>query len=94
MVTPSEGYEVTGLPLMYPYNGMKLDADETIVIDMQNHSLTWTNNNFHGQQNIAENGILSFMMDGETQSASGNAVGYRFSRFGTTPSTPTDPSGR
>lgn len=39
MVT-SEGFEVTGLPLMYPYNGMELGVNETIVIDMQNHSLT------------------------------------------------------
>lgn len=87
MVT-SDGLEITGLPLMYPYNGMELGINETIVIDMQNHSLTWTNSNTHGQQNIAERGILFSMMDGETQSASGNAVEYRFSRFDTTPSTP------
>lgn len=76
---------------------MELGINETIVIDMQNHSLTWTNSNIHGQQNIAENGILFSMMDGETQSASVNGVGYRFTQFDTTPTTPTtptDPRGR
>lgn len=89
MIT-SDGFEITCLPLMYPYNGTELDDSETVVIDMQNHSLTWANSNVR-QQNMASMGIQFSMMDGETQSASGNAVGYKFSRFDTTPSTPADP---
>lgn len=93
MVTWSDGIEITGLPLMYPYPITSSNGG-TIVIDTQNHSLTWTNNNVSGQQNIAANEIQFAMMDGETQSASENVVAYRFSRFDTTPSTPTDPSDR
>lgn len=83
MVTLSEGIEITGLPLMYPYYGDEPFDDNTIIIDTQNHSIILKSSNFTDPVNIAERPTNYSMQDfpfSETLPDSGNAVVYRFIR--------------
>lgn len=93
MVT-SEGFEVTGLPLMYPYYADKSDDGETIIIDTQNHSIILKSSNFTDPVNLAELPFGCSMQDfpySETLPDSGNAVVYRFTRASEEPKEPVIP---
>ena len=90
MVT-SEGMEITGLPLMYPYYAGELRDGETIIIDTQNHSIILKSSNFTDPINLAELPIGCSMQDfpySETLPDSGNAVVYRFARASEEPEEP------
>lgn len=94
MVTLSEGFEITGLPLMYPYYANKLLDGETIIIDTQNHSIILKSSNFTDQVNLAELPFGCSMQDfpySETLPDSGNAVVYRFARASEEPEEPVIP---
>lgn len=93
MVTPSEGFEITGLPLMYQHwNGLSLDA-VIRVIDAENH---YYSEKYTGvSTNIADFPIICAFADfpvGETPS-SGNSVWYRFTHEepGLVPAEPVNP---
>lgn len=79
MITPSEGYEITGLPLVYPY------SSDLFVIDTQNNSLIYRNSDRTNPENWAFSGFMCAMADfplDQERPASGNAVEYRFTRSG------------
>ena len=85
MVTWSEGIEITGLPLMYPYNAYEPIDGQTIIIDTQNHSIIIRNSNsFVSEINLALSPGIDFAMQdipySETLPTSGNAVLYTFTR--------------
>lgn len=90
MVTSSEGFEVTGFPLMYPYIDGIPSGSSTVVIDVENHYYSWKITNSTDSINMVEFPIRFGFTDipkGET-SSSGNAVEYEFTRFGVTSEEP------
>ena len=85
MVTWSEGIEITGLPLMYPYDAHKPIDGQTIIIDTQNHSIIIRNSDFPIPEiNLALSPGINFTMQdipySETLPTSVNAVNYNFTR--------------
>lgn len=83
MVTPSEGFEITGLPFMYPYwNRLSSDGDIR-VIDAENHYYSEKHtgaSNSDVPRNIVDSPIICAFADfpaGEPPS-SGNSVWYNF----------------
>lgn len=83
MVTLSEGFEITGLPLMYPYDGYEPIDGQTIIIDTQNHSIIIRNSNsFVPEINLAlPPGINCAMQDiPYSEILPTNAVNYNFTR--------------
>lgn len=85
MVT-SEGFEVTGLPLMYPYWEGLPSVNMIRVIDAENHYYSEKPTNFTGSINLVDFPISIHLIDipfGET-SSSQNVVEYNFTPFGGT----------
>ncbi len=84
MITPSEGQENTGFPLMYPYDATGY-SDVTTVIDTQNHSITLSDSRGLDPVNIASRqirfGMQDFPWDVEPLPTSGNKVFYSFTRY-------------
>lgn len=96
MVTLSEGFEVTGFPLMYPYIDGISSGSSTVVIDVENHYYSQKITNSTDSINMVEFPIRFGFTDipsgneeqkGET-SSSGNVVEYEFTRFGVTSEEP------
>lgn len=83
MITPSEGFEVTGLPLMYPYwNGIP-SSSTTVTIDVENHYYSKINTNLTNSINVADDPLSVSLRDSQDPNdTSGNAVLYTFTRFG------------
>ena len=85
MVTPSEGFEITGLPLMYPYWSEPSLDTITTVIDTENHYYSEKHTDYTNSMNFASFPIVASFADfpnSETLPDSGNAVLYTFTRFG------------
>ncbi len=80
MIT-SEGFEVTGLPLMYPYwNGPSLNTI-TRVIDTENHYYSEKPTNLTGSVNLADFPTpfdFTDISNDSPDSTSGNRVSYIF----------------
>lgn len=87
MGTLSDGIEITGLPLMYPYwDGTTNPA----VIDVENHSVIIRRNEMTSPVNLLLNPIYIPLIDSQdTNNTSRNAVMYLFTPFGVTPKDPT-----
>ena len=80
----SEGFEVTGLPLMYPYwNGPdQIINTTTMVIDTENHYFSEKNPNIITSVNLANFPITIELADFQSSDvSSGNVVLYNFTRF-------------
>lgn len=82
MVTFSDGFEVTGLPLMYPYfDGFS----SSIVIDVENNSVIFRNSEMTGSMNLVSSPIYVPLIDSQyPDDTSRNAVDYTFIPFGGT----------
>lgn len=95
--TPSEGLEITGLPLVYPYNEGSTDST-TIVINTQNHSLIHRDSSITDPRDLISLGrngrtmhytwvMLDFPPEPQSPT-SGNVVIYNFAQFGSTSEEP------
>ena len=83
MVTPSEGFEITGLPLMYPYRNINVDGI-TIVIDTENHYYSEKDKVSTDPFNLVEAPYSIVFVDAPFgQGGTSNLVQYDFTRFGT-----------
>lgn len=86
----SDGFEITGLPLMYPYwNGPSAD-DNTRVINTENHYYSEKpTNSITDSVNLASFPIDIDLVDSQDPiNTGGNRVRYRFTRSGGTSPTP------
>lgn len=81
MVTQPDGYEITGLPFMYPY----LYGDPmgiTIVIDTENHSVICRNGIDTDPVDLVSSPIFVPLIDSQDPNdTSRNAVEYTFTPF-------------
>lgn len=88
MVTPSEGVEITGLPLMYPYLDEPSFAEDIRVIDVENHYYSEKHTGAIDSDvpiNIVNFPIVIDLADSQDLIATGgNRVVYRFTRSGGT----------
>lgn len=84
MVTLSEGFEITGLPLIYPYWSGK--GGNNAVIDVENYSVIFRDNNMTDPINLLSRPIYLALTDSQDQTeiVNKNVVDYTFTPFGVT----------